>query len=264
MFTKFMTLTLALVFVAGVVIKADDYISYPVKAGDTLQKISDATLKDFKFMPQLLAYNNISHPSQIKPDSTVLKVPYSLSKDRVAHLSMSFGQLRIQRGSEAKAASQGMSLLQGDVIITAAGSKAEIQLDEGSIVHVGPSTQFSMAAYAYNNGNRNTNLALDGGSMSMRVTKLNGEGEFKVSTVTAVAGVRGTSFGVTVDPVTKQTSVVCYTGAVALVDPKAPVDKTTGKPVETAKVEAGHAVNVDTNGVPSKVFEIPAKIEWAD
>jgi hypothetical protein len=258
---KIAFLSTMLVFVCSIAFANSGYFTYKVSQGDTLAKIAKDNLKDAKYLAQLLKYNGISHPREIVPGKTVLKVPYSLSKERAARLTMSLGTVKIKRGEENVSATKGMILLQKDQIVTAAGAKAEIQLDEGSVVRVGPNTVFGMDKYTYNNGGaRNTDLDLKRGSMSMRVTKLSGSSNFKVSTVTAVAGVRGTFFYINYDDKSGQAGIAVYSGKVV-------VGRETNGQLDTktsVEVPAGFATTVGGDGKPSSKFQIPGKIEWAD
>jgi len=263
MIAKITSFALALTFVANFTFAdqptlSEGYESYPFIAGDSLAKIADKYLKSRQYVNQLVAYNGWHSPYDFVAGKTIIKVPFSISKNRVAKLTVAVNTVSIIRGGNTSQGGNGMTLLQGDQIQTGPGAKAEIQLDEGSVVRVGPDTQFSMSNYGFNNGQRDTNLALNQGSMQMRVTKLSGASEFRVSTVTAVAGVRGTFFYVNYDPKSKQAGIAVYSG-------KVEVGNSTGdKKAPVAAVTAGNAVTVTSDGTPSKPFPIPAKIEWAD
>jgi len=253
-------LILPLMFVTRLVVAADGYEPYTVKNGDTLPKIAEQTLKDSKYLAQLLKYNNISVPSQITP-GLQLKVPFSISKNRIAEITLTVGDVKVNTGSGLIAATKGVILMQNHTIVTGAGSKAEVQLDEGSVVRVGPQTQFALKQYAYNAGSRSTDLSLDRGNMSMKVTKLTGDSNFRVTTVTAVAGVRGTFFYVNYDPNSKEVGIAVYSGQVIVGE-----DKNGDGQIENLKVTVnkGYATTITAEGNASPVFEIPAKIEWAN
>jgi len=255
-----LTIGIACFMLTQVASAEDGFVSITVGAGDTPASIAKSALKDAKYFPQLMKYNNISHPSELKVGK-VIKVPYSVSIQRAAQLTMQFGDVKVNQGGTEMKASRGLVLLQGAQIQTSAGAKVEIQLDEGSVVRVGPNTKFSLSAYAYSAGSRNTNVDLQNGSMSMRVTKLTGGSQFKVSTVTAVAGVRGTYFYINYDEKSKEVGVAVYSGEVEVGKEKADntIDSTS-----SVKVPAGHATTVSPDGKAATPFKIPAKIEWVD
>jgi len=259
---KIVALSALFLFTANIM-SADGYEKYTVKNGDTLPKIAGATLKDAKYLPELLAYNGITQPSQLAPGKG-LKVPYSLSKNRVATVTLVAGNAKIKHhGKGLEALTQDSVLLQSDTIQTGDDAKVEIQLDEGSVVRVGPSTKFGLSSYAYNGDSRDTNMNLEEGNLQMKVTKLSGDSEFKVSTVTAVAGVRGTFFYVNYDSKSKEVGIAVFSGKV-MVGKDAQSVKPGEAKQEAVAVPAGHAVNVNNAGKPGPIFEIPGKIEWAD
>jgi len=269
MFTKIASLVIAFSFLASFAFAADGYETYTIQKGDTLTKIAQNELKDAKYLPQLISYNikqNVIATQNDLKVGTALRIPFSLSKNRAAELTMTVGNVAVTRSgsSQQESAAKGMTLLQSDTVVTAAGAKAEIQLDEGSVVRVGPKTQFAIKSYGYADGNRSTNLDLKQGSMSMKVTKLTGSADFQVSTVTAVAGVRGTFFYVNYDPDSNEVGIAVYSGQVVVGQDTNKDGFVNDKDKSTITVPAGHATTVSKEGVPSPVIEIPAKIKWAD
>jgi len=265
MFHKITTLALACIFATTVAFADEGFKTYKIEAGDTLASIVAKKLKDEKYAAQLLKYNNIANPKDVFV-GLELKIPYSISIDRVARVTMVLGGVTVQRDNGTEVAlEKGMTLVQSDVIVTAAGAKAEVELDEGTVVRVGPRTKFKMESYSYADGDRNTNLSLDEGSMNMRVTKMTGGSEFQVSTVTAVAGVRGTFFYVNYDKDSKEVGVAVYSGEVIVGKPDPNTNKLNpSDKSNTVSVTGGNATTVAADGKPSKVFPIPAKIEWAE
>lgn len=261
MLNKILTLSAALLFISSIAL-AEGFETYQIVAGDTITSIGEKTLKinDQKHQAMLLIKNQITSQSQLLPGK-VLQVPYSISKNRIATITMTVGSVKVNTGSGYVDAVKGMSLMQKHSILTADGSQAEIQLDEGSVVRVGPKTEFSLMNYAYNGGDRETNLDMSRGNMSMRVTKLTGESNFRVSTVTAVAGVRGTFFYVNYDETSKELGIAVYSGKVDV-----GLDKDKDGKIEEVKVEvpSGHATTISAAGVPAPIFKIPAKIQWAE
>ena len=89
----------------------------------------------------------------------------------------------------------------------------------------------------------------------MRVTRLTQESQFSVSTVTAVAGVRGTFFYVNYDEDTKDVGVAVYSGAVSVEANEAD---------EGVIVESGYATIVHGEEEIETPFPIPARIRWLD
>jgi len=105
-------------------------------------------------------------------------------------------------GGEWQGAKDGMVILPGDVVKTAAAGSVEvlmeggkvgrIEIKEGSIFRISRSEQDPLT------GDKNTLLELAIGKLIAHVEKLSGKSSFEVQTPTALTGVRGTVFEVVV------------------------------------------------------------------
>ena len=233
---------------------AADYQVYKVKKGDTLRSISVKYLKSPKLWKHFLAYNKLKNGNQIKPGMK-LKIPYSISKMRVAKVKFAVGNVKVIKNGKAYKARRGMYLLQNHTILTGSKGKAELILDEGSVIRVGAKTKFALKNYAYRGKSRKTNLGLNKGSLAMKVTKLSKKSNFQVSTVTAVAGVRGTFFYVNYDENSEDVGIAVYTGAVDV-----SVEEDADK--DGVRVEKGYATTIHGAKDIEEPFPIPAKIKW--
>ena len=91
----------------------------------------------------------------------------------------------------------------------------------------------------------------------MKVTKLSRKSNFNVSTVTAVAGVRGTYFYVNYDENSEDVGIAVYKGAVDV----SVEEKVTEAPV---RVEKGYATTIHGSKDIEEPFPIPAKIKWVE
>ena len=140
-----LTLVAAIVVFMGFVntASAANYHTYEVKSGDTLRTIVVSQLKSPKYYKHLMAYNKLKKASDIKP-GLVLKIPYSISKTRYAKLRFAIGDVRVVADKKVVKAEKGMYLLQNYVLVTGDNGKAELELDESSIVRVGSKTKFSL------------------------------------------------------------------------------------------------------------------------
>lgn len=95
----------------------------------------------------------------------------------------------------------GMGLSPGDRVVTG-NTSAEIRLDpNGSIIRIAPNTDFTVEALQGRDSAQATDMRLQRGRVRMIAARLTGNDErYNVRTPTAVAGVRGTDFGVNVVP----------------------------------------------------------------
>ncbi|MEK6796080.1 MAG: FecR family protein [Spirochaetota bacterium] len=91
----------------------------------------------------------------------------------------------------------GAAIPAGYVVKTAAASKAEIQLADGSIITINEKSVIALNSNLINTKNKkNVSFGVLMGGMKLKVNKLTGSDEMKVETPTAVAAVRGTDFEV--------------------------------------------------------------------
>jgi hypothetical protein len=105
-------------------------------------------------------------------------------------------------GGEWQSAKDGMVILPGDEIRTAPDAKVKVLLDDGKTgtVEVKEGSLFRIETAALNatTGDKTTLLDLALGKVLVQVQKLQGGSRFEVRTPTALTGVRGTVFEVTV------------------------------------------------------------------
>ena len=107
------------------------------------------------------------------------------------------------RGGDWKSAKDGMVILPGDEVKTAeTESSVEVLIDGGKIGHVeikeGSLFRIQKALTDVSTGDKTTILDLAIGKILVKVDALKGHSKFEVKTPTALTGVRGTVFEVTV------------------------------------------------------------------
>jgi hypothetical protein len=125
-------------------------------------------------------------------------MPASAAEIKVSLLT---GKAEVQVGGDAKktaALSIGKTVAQGDVIETKDASKLELALPDGSKLRLGAKTKVTLTeAHFGANKERNVSVSTWIGRVWAKVAKsVGGSDTFEVETRNAVAGVRGTSFGV--------------------------------------------------------------------
>lgn len=247
-------LLLAFFFITAIIYSQDsgDYKIVTVKSGENLNVISRRYLKSSRFKTDLLRYNHIS-ARQIKP-GLKLKIPYRISKDRAAKVKFFKGKVnRKVLGSDWRPIRQiGTVLLQNDRIKTGRNAKVEIQFDDGSRIQLLSNSTIYLKEYSYSRKRRRANINLKNGSLFADVTKLGRYSSFKVTSITATVGVRGTQFYVSIDDQEK-VKVELYKGKVVV--------EANNKKVA---LKAGQETVILLGQAPIKPRPIrsPRKIEW--
>ncbi len=229
-----------------------DYKVITVKKGETADTIARKYLKYRSYKSNLMDYNHIKE-AQVKPGMR-LKIPYSISKERAA--SVKFLRGRVQRKTNGRwmpIRRAGTVLLQHDVIKTGNKSKIEIHFDNGSLLQLSSNSTLSLKQYSFSSKGRKTNVNLKSGSLFANVNKLRRKSSFKVSTVTAVAGVRGTQFYVSIDK-KKTVKVEVYKGKVEV--------SANNKVVSVKKNHKTEVTSGKTPKKPSKLTSI-RRVKWA-
>ncbi|MBF0531990.1 MAG: FecR domain-containing protein [Candidatus Omnitrophica bacterium] len=116
------------------------------------------------------------------------------SQDRARVLRIS-GPVSVERSGGKIVPVAGMVLNNRDKLVTGEGAFVEVAYDEGlkDVVRVGSRSQVVLESAVIE---KQTNIFLSQGDIILKLEKLEKGSTFKVRTPTAVAGVRGTSFGV--------------------------------------------------------------------
>ncbi|KQX47021.1 MULTISPECIES: FecR domain-containing protein [unclassified Paenibacillus] len=151
--------------------------------------------------------------------SAVLIKPVDAKTVRVAVIASLSGDVTIKKGGGSKSydAYESMSLNQGDTVYTGASSSVTLNLSNGDAdVTLGENAEINVSDLNTANGNKKSKLKVWAGSMWVKVKSLAGsDDEFEVETPTAVMGVRGTQFFVTVDPKTGAIKMAVGAGKVS-------------------------------------------------
>lgn len=188
---------------------SEPYVSYTIKQGDTLQKVSSTLLADPKRWAELAKLNGIKNPNRLSL-GLVLDVPRSFTnftnQPKVATtgvLQSAIGNVTIN-GVPAQA---GATVPEGAAVQTAAGSSAVVKLSDGSSVQLMPR---SLAQVVTQHGyvmkdpasSKSTTwfsgaIRLVAGVLDIAANKMAQRKEpMNVVTPTSVIGVRGTQFRV--------------------------------------------------------------------
>ncbi len=129
---------------------------------------------------------------------------------------------------------------QGDTIVTGKSSLVDVLCSDRGIVRIGENSSVKMAFLSGQAGADRASLAVSKGKVFVTMAKFNKGSSFEVSSSTAVAAVRGTSFRVVADE--DSSRIVVLRGKVSV----RPVSD--GKAADREKVvEANEAVSMDAD-----------------
>jgi hypothetical protein len=126
--------------------------------------------------------------------------------DVVGRLTQVEGRVDILRGGQLPASQVKVDdgVQAGDVLRTKSLSKAQITLTDDSTLMIGPESRVAIEAYMFNSAQQKRNAVLEifQGLAHVVVNKVfkTAEPDFVVKTQTAIMGVRGTDFGIRIQP----------------------------------------------------------------
>ena len=134
-----------------------------------------------------------------------------------------------------------LPLHEGDSIISAAG-KAQIALNDGTIMSVGENSRVLVAEHETAGSDTKSRLRMISGALRLLVAKVTPSGKFEVETETAVAAVRGTDWLIEATP--ERTSVALVAGEVT-------VTSRGARPAAVTLDQPGQGTDVPLNGIPT-------------
>ncbi|KJS85814.1 MAG: hypothetical protein JM58_07725 [Peptococcaceae bacterium BICA1-8] len=126
-------------------------------------------------------------------------VVFATDELRVAKIKELKGEVLVKKigGEKTFNAFNGMSLVQGDSIITKEGASVIIEVDDETNITIDENTQININELSQDNTkqNKKTNFYLSAGQVWSSIKKkLNSGSDFLIRTPTALMGVRGTEF----------------------------------------------------------------------
>ena len=136
----------------------------------------------------------------------------SLSRSATLSELESDVQTRPTAGSIWQKARVGQEIKTGASVKTGADSRARIDISDGSIIRLGPTTVFELAEISPSPRDPVTRMKLSAGRLWATVTKALGTGAFEIDTPTGLAAVRGSMMGVAYDPATTSLLITCLEG----------------------------------------------------
>lgn len=116
------------------------------------------------------------------------------SADMIVVAAFKSGEVLYQRGEKELAVTKGQIFEKKDKIVTKNGI-VDLQVGVNSIIRVGKNTTLSLTELLEEKGKLKVEMNLNSGSLLTKVTKkLDKNSEYKITTPTKTAGVRGTQF----------------------------------------------------------------------
>jgi len=210
--------------IAGLFFYLSSYVSadeqlYTVKQGDTLWSISEKWLHNAQDWEKLKILNRIEDPLKLIPNSQI-RIPSLLLKKggNLAVVEHVQGMVSINNSAgQPRDVAPGMELFVGDEIKTNDASSIRIAYKDGSSSLIQENSQLKIERIEFLNQKRDIQLNLLQGGINSNVKKRKSKGSrFEITSPSAIASVRGTSFRVVNDPLTQLFRTEVLDGSVAV------------------------------------------------
>jgi hypothetical protein len=189
---------------ANAAIETAETISYRVKPGDSLYRLSEKYLINKAAYVSVQRLNRITNPYALPPGSTLL-IPTRLLRATPldAQLAAFQGSVRIENQGASLAPSLGMPIREGVIVQTGNAGFATLLLSDGSRVTLPSNSRvriLHMRRFLLTSST-DFDFALDQGRAETSVTKIkDNNSRFRLRTPIAVSAVRGTKFRIGYDP----------------------------------------------------------------
>jgi len=242
---------------------------YTARAGDTVQSVAQTYLLQPERWTDLLRHNKLRNDGFLT-SGTILKIPVSLLKNypKPATLLETSGQVWYRKAFTHSyvPAIKGLKLSVGDEIKTLQG-KARIVFADGSKLRINSKSIiiFNKLTHFGETGMVDVRLRLNKGGIKTRVTPRKGPASrYEVSTPSAVAAVRGTSFRIrvidayTITEVTEGRVQVENASSDALLQKGQGISVTSGGNLQPVKLLPPPLIR----GLPDTIGKLPLTISW--
>jgi len=114
--------------------------------------------------------------------------------DPIGVFSSTSGNVQVLRGKNYLAAAPGVDVVPEDIVETGQDSSAQLDMDDGSVLMLGPETRLALSDYQVDAKRNVVSAALDvlSGWMRFAVAKLRPDGQYNIHTPVLTIGIRGT------------------------------------------------------------------------
>ena len=166
------------------------------------------------------------------------------------------GQADVKRSAKMVTAKNGMELLIGDEIITKTQSRVQVMLKDETIITIGPKSSFGFNDFIFD-GTKNSKVSLKSNrgffrSVTGKIAKMAPE-RFKVKTVSATIGIRGTDFSGEI--IGDIELIKCYKGSISIDFKGISRDIDAGNMIELADTGVKIRKNISPMHKPKKPFK---------
>lgn len=114
--------------------------------------------------------------------------------DNVGVFTSTSGEVQILRGENYLAAAPGVEVAGDDIVETAVNASAQLDMEDGSVLKLGPETRLVLSDYRLDSNNNVVSAAVEvlSGWLRFAVAKIKPEGRYDIHTPVLTIGVRGT------------------------------------------------------------------------
>lgn len=251
---------------------AQDYWIYTTRAGDTSVDIARTFLKRPDGWRDLLRLNHLPAAHAL-PAGHALRIPVAWLKAGPSHVLVSHaaGEVRLRRADgRAVALTAGHAVRAGETVVTGPDGYATFRLVDGTRISLAPSSQLrfeTLIAYG-ETGMVASDLQLETGRLEVGANKqLPPVGGLRVRTPVAIAGLRGTTFRLSVSEDGQQARNEVLQGRVSLnaQDREVMVSAVHGTLVERGAPPAPPVALLpapDLRALPDRLREPPVRFAW--
>jgi hypothetical protein len=120
--------------------------------------------------------------------------PITFADETVGAFTQTSGEVRILRGENYLAAEPGVEVESQDIIETDKDAGAQLDLEDGSIMKLGPETRLALSEYKLDSNKSVLSAGIDllSGWLRFAVSKLKPSGNYAINTPLLTIGIRGT------------------------------------------------------------------------
>ena len=172
-----------------------------INTGNTNENLLDIFKKEYK------------PPVPLLPPGVTVKPGFEAGEGAaVGNVQAAQGDVYVvhQSGRSAYRLKENLPLFAGDALVTGERSRLNAKMNDKSVFALAPNTKLVIDKSLYNpsKDERSSLLSLLFGKARLIVAKLQGTSQYEVKTPTAVCGVRGSDFGLSVTPIEKKSSTL--------------------------------------------------------